>query len=165
MDFSGVISFIPFLLGVMAAASSGAIFKPGEWYDGLNKPSWNPPDWLFPVAWSVLYLMIAVSGWRVWTYGDDHAIVLPLSVFVIQLGLNAAWSGLFFGLRRMDLAFFELVALWASIVAMIVLFHPIDQIAAWLLVPYLVWVSFAGVLNATVWRLNPDRQGTATASD
>ena len=148
-------ALLGFVAANVAAALSGAFFKPGTWYEDLNKPWWRPPNWLFPIAWTVLYAMIAVSGWLVWR-ADSLAVTWPaLTVYGVQLALNAGWSALFFGMRRMDLALLELIGLWLSIAAMIVLFLPISPPAAWLLVPYLLWVSFAGVLNYKVWRLNP----------
>jgi len=147
------------LLGFVAvnvvAALSGAFFPPGAWYESLNKPPWRPPNWLFPVAWTALYAMIAVSGWLIWTAAPLEETWLALTIYSVQVVLNACWSAIFFGIKRMDLALAELCLLWLSIVAMIVTFYPISPLAAWLLVPYLVWVSFAGVLNFTMLRLNP----------
>ena len=137
-----------------AAASSGAIFKPDEWYRGLAKPPWQPPDWLFAPVWTILFIMIAVSGWLVWrAAGWDAAPAF--AAYGVNLILNAIWSGLFFGLRRPDLAFYELIALWLSTALLITLFGPISANAAWLLAPYLAWVSFAGVLNYSIMRRNP----------
>lgn len=149
-----LVSLAVFLFLCFGAATTGAVFKPGAWYDSLSKPSWTPPDWLFPVAWSVLYVMIAVSAWLVWRAAGLAAAAVPLGVWGVQLALNAAWSWLFFGLRRMDLAFVEVVGLWLSIAACIVLFAPISLTAAALMAPYLVWVSFAAALNLAVWQRN-----------
>lgn len=143
-----------FLLACFAAATTGAFFRPGPWYDRLDKPSWTPPDWLFPVAWTLLYIAIGVAPWLVWREAGFAGAALPLAVWAVQLLLNAAWSWLFFGLRRMDLAFAEVVALWLSIAAMIALFLPISVTAGLLMIPYLVWVSFAAVLNLAVWQRN-----------
>ncbi len=137
---------------VFAAALSGAVFKPGPWYDGLAKPSWNPPDWAFPVVWSILYIMIAVAGvlvWRAEGWGTAMAF------WAAQLVLNALWSALFFGARRMDWAFYEVVLLWLSIIGFIVTAWPVSATAALLFVPYLAWVTTAAALNRTVWRMNP----------
>lgn len=137
---------------VFAAALSGAVFKPGTWYDGLAKPSWNPPDWAFPVVWSILYIMIAVAGvlvWRAEGWGTAMAF------WAAQLVLNALWSALFFGARRMDWAFYEVVLLWLSIIGFIVTAWPVSATAALLFVPYLAWVTTAAALNRTVWRMNP----------
>ena len=102
------ISLLVFVVLVVAAASSGVLFKPGEWYKGLLKPSWTPPNWLFGPVWSVLYVMIAVAGWLVWR---AEGTGVALSFWFLQLALNAVWSGIFFGLRRMDLAFYNIVHL------------------------------------------------------
>jgi translocator protein len=148
-----------FIAANFAAAFSGAFFRPDAWYRGLRKPAFTPPDWLFPLAWAVLYLMNAVAGWLVFL-GDGWG--LPLGAYAISLVLNALWSALFFGLKRPDIAFAGLAALWLSLVAQIALFGPVSPLAAWLLAPYLVWVSFAGAVNLAVWRLNPDH-GRAAA--
>ncbi len=148
-------SLVVFILAVMLVASSGAVFKPGAWYRTLTKPSWTPPDWVFPAGWTLLYVLIAIAGWRVWERLALEAAVLPMAVYALQLVLNAGWSAIFFGLKRPDWAFAELACLWLAIVANIVVFHPIDPLAAALLLPYLAWVTFAGALNFAVWRLNP----------
>ena len=153
MSFSDVFSLLVFLGLNLAAASSGAFFMPGQWYEDLKKPRWRPPNWLFAPAWTVLFLMIAVSGWRIFE-ARGLAAWPELALYLGSLGLNGAWSWLFFGRRRPDQAFFELVALWLSIAAMIVVFLPIDRTAGLLLVPYLCWVTFAGALNFAIWRLN-----------
>ena len=99
-----------------------------------------------PPAWAVLYLTIGVSGWLVWRMVGFAAAVLPFVIYLVQLILNAAWSPIFFGMQRPDLAFIEIVILWFSIVVTIAAFHPISAAAAWLLLPYLAWVTFAGAL-------------------
>lgn len=134
-------SLVVFFLIVTLVASSGAVFKPGDWYRTLAKPAWTPPDWVFPLGWALLYALIAVSGWRVWER--------------LQLALNAAWSAIFFGLKRPDWAFADVACLWLAILANILVFRQIDPLVAWLLLPYLGWVAFAGALNFAVWRRNP----------
>jgi tryptophan-rich sensory protein len=147
-----------FVLACVATAASGAIFTPGEWYARLRKPSWTPPDWLFGPAWGVLFLMMAVAGWLVWRQvGWTGA----LWAYALNLVLNFGWSWLFFGLKRPDWAFAELVLLWLSIVLCIALFAPVSAWAAWLFVPYLLWVTFAGALNLRMWQLNGARPAVA----
>lgn len=155
MTLPDLIGLGAFVLACVAVASTGALFRPGAWYESLAKPWWRPPNWLFGPAWTVLYLMIAVSGWLVWRKAGLAGAALPLAVYALQLAINAAWSWLFFGRRRMDLALVDVAALWLSIALMIALFAPISSTAAWLLVPYLGWVSFAAFLNFTMLRLNP----------
>ena len=139
----------------VCVAFSGAVFKPGEWYETLNKPAWRPPNAAFPIVWTALYAMIAASGWLVWRNAPPETLPLAMGLYGLQLLLNAAWSALFFGMRRMRAALVDLAALWLSILAMIVVFMPIDRTAALLLVPYLLWVTTAGALNRAMIRLNP----------
>jgi tryptophan-rich sensory protein len=155
MTWNELYALFAFIGVCAAAATSGAVFKPGEWYDRLAKPAWVPPMWLFPVAWTLLYAMISVSGWMVWKQAGLAGASLAFVIYGLQLALNAGWSALFFGLRRIDLALVEVAALWASIVALIAAFAPHSSTAAWLLVPYLAWVSFAAYLNFVMLRLNP----------
>jgi tryptophan-rich sensory protein len=147
-------SLAVFVMVCFLAAMSGAYFKPDSWYRALAKPSWQPPDWLFAPVWTILYLMIAVSGWLVWRKAGTDA-ALPLAVFGLNLILNAGWSAIFFGMRRPDLALFQLIGLWLSTAALISVFGPISANAAFLLAPYLAWVSFAGVLNYAIVQRNP----------
>lgn len=155
MEISSVLVLLGFSAACFLAALTGAVFRPGDWYERLIKPSWRPPNQLFALVWSVLYLMIAVSGWLIWREAGFVGATLPLAIYALQLVLNAAWTPLVFGLHRIDLGFFDIVLLWLSIVATIVLFYPIHPVAAMLLLPYLAWVTFAGALNFAVWRLNP----------
>ncbi|SDF26940.1 MULTISPECIES: TspO/MBR family protein [Thalassobaculum] len=148
-------ALIVFIVACTAAALTGVLFKPGQWYEQLAKPWWRPPNWLFGPAWTILYAMIAISGWLVWKASSWPAMAPALTIYGVQLLLNAGWSPLFFGLRRPDLAFYELLLLWTSILATIIAFLPISPLAAGLLVPYLAWVTFAGALNLSIVRLNP----------
>jgi tryptophan-rich sensory protein len=141
-----------FIALVFVAASSGALFQPGAWYANLNKPSWTPPNWLFPVAWSVLYLLIAIAGWKVW---QVEGIKTALIVWGISLLINMSWSYIMFERKEIGLALVDLILLWISIVAFMVLAWPVSQTATYLFIPYLMWVSIAGALNFSVWRLNP----------
>ncbi len=149
-----VLALAGWLLLCFSAASLGAVFMPGDWYLTLKKPSWNPPGWIFGPVWTALYTMMAVAAWLVWRRGGFAAQRLPLALFLTQLGLNAAWTPLFFGLRRPGIAFIEIVLLWLAIAATLASFRPVSRVAAWLLAPYLAWVSFAAMLNFALWRLN-----------
>lgn len=146
------LSLLVFVVLVIATASSGALFQPGEYYETLRKPSWTPPNWAFGPVWSVLYIMIAVAGWLVWRAEGWSAATI---VWGVQLVLNGLWSYFFFGARRMDLAFVDVVLMWLSIAAFILLAWPVSTWAALLFLPYLVWVTIAGALNLAVWRMNP----------
>lgn len=140
-----------FIVIVVIAASSGAVFKPGEWYESLRKPAWTPPKWAFPVVWTLLYAAMAYAGWQVWTLSG---LSLPIAFWGIQIVVNAMWSWMFFGLRRMRLALADIAVLWASILGFILTSWPISELAAALFLPYLVWVTIAGFLNYSVLRLN-----------
>ncbi|RKE79482.1 TspO/MBR family protein [Rhizobium sp. AG855] len=144
---------VVFIVIVLAAASSGAIFKPGEWYETLRKPGWTPPKWAFPVVWSILYVMIGYAGWLVWTTAGWS---LPMGLWTLQIVVNALWSFFFFGLRRMDLALVDVAILWLSVALFIVAAWSVVPLAALLFVPYLAWVTAAASLNHSVRRLNPD---------
>lgn len=148
------LAFFGWLVLCFAAASLGGIFMPGEWYASLTKPSWNPPGWIFGPVWSVLYIMMAVAAWLLWREGGWARQRKPLLLFLVQLWLNAAWTPLFFGLQMPGVALAEIVLLRVAIVLTLTAFRPVNRAAAWLLVPYLAWVSFAAVLNFTLWRLN-----------
>ena len=137
----------------VAAASSGAIFKPDSWYRRLPKPAWTPPDFLFPIAWTILFAMMAYAAYLVWMAGGVDAIPI-LAVFGAHLGVNAAWSFLFFGRKRIDLALADVAVLWAMILVLMIGFAGFSRLASLLLAPYLVWVSFAALLNAAIWRMN-----------
>lgn len=153
-DFRAVSAMIGWLLVCFAAAAMGGLFLPGDWYATLKKPSWNPPGWIFGPVWTTLYAMMAVAAWLVWKRGGFAAQRRPLTIFLVQLALNALWTPLFFGLHWTGAAFAEILLLWLMIAATVAAFHSINRTAAWLLAPYLLWVSFAAGLNFTLWRLN-----------
>ena len=127
-----------------------------EWYPTLIKPSFNPPNWIFAPVWSMLYVMMGVAAGLVWDRMEQESEVVKkaLLFFAIQLGLNALWSYLFFGLRNPMLAGLEIIVLWLMIYETYVQFAKINKIAGYLFIPYLAWVSFAAVLNASIWWLN-----------
>jgi benzodiazapine receptor len=125
-----------------------------RWYVGLRKPAWNPPSSVFGPVWTFLYAAMAVAAWLVWRRTGLARGKLPLLLFAVQLLLNLAWSGLFFGLRRPDLAFLDIVLLWLAILATLLSFRTAGRGAAALMLPYLLWVSFAATLNFAIWRLN-----------
>ena len=145
------VSLLTFLVLTAGAAITGSQFMPGEWYAGLAKPAWTPPNWLFGPVWTVLYVMIAVAGWRVWL---KQGFGTALAAWGLALAFNALWSYLMFGAHRIDLALADIVALLISIAAFIVLARGADQPAALLFVPYLAWVGFATALNFAIQRLN-----------
>jgi benzodiazapine receptor len=150
-----LIALMCFAAACFAAASVGWFFRPGKWYAGLAKPRWGPPKGVFAPVWTVLYLTIAFSGWLVWERAGTAVVRVPLTLYGVQLVLNAAWTPIFFGLRRPDLAFYEILLLSACVAATIATFRPIHAGAAWLLMPYFLWVSFAAALNFSIWRRNP----------
>ena len=127
-----------------------------DWYPTLIKPSFNPPNWIFAPVWSMLYVMMGVAAGLVWDRMEQESEVVKkaLLFFAIQLGLNALWSYLFFGLHNPMLAGLEIVVLWLMIYETYIQFSKINKIAGYLLVPYIAWVSFAAILNASIWWLN-----------
>lgn len=151
MSFGSFLVLIGFVGACLLAALTGSIFRPGEWYERLAKPDWRPPNWLFAPVWSLLYLMIALSGWLVWR---ETGFAGALAVYFLQLLLNGAWTPVFFGLHRIDLGLLVISLLWLAIAATIVAFYPISSLAAYLLLPYAVWVAIAMALNYSIWRLN-----------
>lgn len=160
-----ILALLAFLLITFCAATAGAFTGPGDWYAQLRKPPGNPPGWVFGPVWTVLYTLMAVAAWIIWRStgrgedagrNDDFARHrrTALALFFIQLALNAAWSPLFFGLRRPGWAMIDLCAMWLAIAATLAAFRRVNTAAAILLVPYLAWVTFAGYLNFMIWRLN-----------
>lgn len=145
--------FAIFFAASIAAASTGALFEPGAWYKSLNKPSWTPPNWLFPVVWTVLYIAMAVAAARIAVVDGAQ---IAMAFFTLQLVLNTLWTPVFFGLRRLRGGMVVISALWLAVAATTVAFWQIDTIAGVLLAPYLLWVTIASALNFSVWRLNPD---------
>lgn len=150
--------FISSLVLVFSAAIIGSLFTTpsiDSWYNTLNKPWFNPPNWLFAPVWTTLYFLMAIALYLVWTKPQRstnrrHAIQL----FIWQLILNTIWSIIFFGLQQPGLALFEVIILWIAILMTIIYFYRINWISSWLLLPYLLWVSFATVLNGAIFWLN-----------
>ncbi len=145
-----------FGLAAAAAAVTGSLaaISAADRYGALVQPAWAPPTWLFGPVWTLLYATIAVAGWLVWRKDGWTGARTALTVFAVQLVLNALWTPLFFGAGLFGVAFVEIVLLWLSIVATIVLFARHSRPAAGLLVPYLAWVTFASALNLAIWLLN-----------
>jgi tryptophan-rich sensory protein len=125
-----------------------------EWYPHIQKPWWTPPSAVFGPVWTVLYLLMGVSAWLIWRNAEGSARRTALLIFVTQLVLNGIWSFLFFGCRSPGWAALEIVLLWSSIVTTVLVFARISRLAAGLLLPYLLWVSYAAALNVAIWNLN-----------
>lgn len=156
-----ILTFAAFFAMCFGAASSGAYFRPGAWYAALKKPSWTPPNWAFPVVWTTLFLMMSIAGFLIFQTAGWSAWP-ALALFAAHLVVNAVWSWIFFGLKRLDWAMAEVLVLWAAIAALIALFAPINTVAALLLAPYLLWVTIAAFLNFRLLQLNGPR-GPQTA--
>jgi len=125
------------------------------WYAGLNKPSFTPPNQLFAPVWTILYLLMGVSAFIIWRKGlHEQQVKVALSIFMVQLILNVFWSVIFFGLRLPFVAFVEIILLWVTILLTILHFRKVSVTAALLLMPYIIWVTFATLLNFSLWRLN-----------
>jgi len=175
-DYAGLAVFIAINAAVSALGGWATAASVGTWYQTLEKPAFNPPDWIFAPVWSALYLMIAFAGWRAWRRGAGEArsgearsgegaggegasgarreVRLALMAYAVQLALNLSWSFVFFGARLIGPALAVIFALLAAILTNAFLFWRIDRAAGALLVPYAAWVAFATLLNAALWRLN-----------
>lgn len=125
-----------------------------DWYNTLNKSPLTPPSWVFGPAWTVLYVMIGLSFFFILREGNLSSKIPQISVFVFQLTLNLMWSKLFFGMHLIKASLVDIIVLWISIILTIILFWQISHTAAFLLIPYLLWVSFASYLNYQIFRLN-----------
>ncbi|MFI5735504.1 TspO/MBR family protein [Kribbella sp. NPDC051587] len=141
----GIAAAAAALIGVLAVTGTA------DQYGGLNQPSWAPPSWLFGPVWTVLYVMIAISGWLVWRRTGWSAELIPYGV---QLVLNAAWTPLFFGAGLRGLALIDIVLMWLAIGWTVLRFRAVHPPAALLLAPYWLWVTFATALNAAIWSMN-----------
>ena len=159
MRINNFFKFVIALLASFAAGGIGSIFTSiyiPTWYEALNKPVFSPPNWLFGPVWTLLYVLMAIAAYLVWKQGWEarEDIKEALGVFVIQLELNLIWSIIFFGLQSPGWAFLEIVILWLVIIWNIVTFYRVNRAAAYLLIPYLLWVTFASILNCAVWLIN-----------
>ncbi|MEM8539199.1 MAG: TspO/MBR family protein [Pseudomonadota bacterium] len=141
-----------FLAACFAAGATGGMFPPGPWYRALSKPSWTPPDWLFPVAWTTLYICMAAAAARVAVLPGNG---VALALWALQIALNTLWTPVFFGLQKIRAGMGVLVLLWLSVAACMLALFQLDLIAGLLFLPYLAWVSTAAALNLSVMRLNP----------
>jgi benzodiazapine receptor len=153
------VRFIIALMVCFGASGLGALFMSndavGNWYEQLQKPSITPPDWVFGPAWTILYIMMSISVFLVWNKGLDHPKVkLAICIFLIQLTLNAAWTPMFFGFHLILPALIDIVLLFIAILITMLAFKGISFWASMLLLPYLLWVGFATILNAMIWNLN-----------
>lgn len=147
--------FLIFLAACFSAGATGAMFPPGPWYEQLNKPSWTPPNWLFPLAWTTLYVLMSFAGARV---ASEAGSGYAMAFWAWQIALNALWTPVFFGLRRLRQALPIMACLWIAVAGCLVTHMAIDIWAGLAFVPYLIWVSVAAALNLSVARLNPDVQ-------
>jgi tryptophan-rich sensory protein len=143
---------IPLMAGFLGSFFTSSSVK--TWYLIINKPSWNPPSWVFAPVWTTLFIMMGISLYLVWSRKIDNKSRVAFKMFAVQMVLNVLWSVFFFGMGNFWLAFGEILVLWAFILATIVSFAKINKTAAWLLVPYILWVSFATYLNLTIALLN-----------
>jgi len=153
MKNRNLIKLILSILICLSAGFIGSLFTSPAvptWYAGLNKPAYNPPDWIFGPVWTALYILMGVAFYLFWKKKARKAI----TIFFIQLALNTLWSILFFGLRSPFLALMDILLLWAFILATILTGRKFSKAASYLLVPYLLWVSYAFVLNASIWSIN-----------
>ena len=149
--YSGLVGWIVICF---IAAGIGAYFEPGVWYESLNKPGWTPPNWVFPVVWPVLYIMMAVAAWLIWKEYGFQLAREELRWFTIQFTLNAAWSWIFFGEHLIGTALGEILLLWIAILFTTMLFWKKNSFAGLLLLPYLLWISYASALNYAIFQMN-----------
>ncbi len=154
-------SFIKLFISIFICMAVGGISGyltaseiPG-WYMSLNKPGFNPPNWIFAPVWTTLYILMGISFWLIWKSSAEEAVKnRAMLFFIIQLVLNFFWSIIFFSFHQLGFAMAEIVLLWIFILFSIISFYPISKAASYLLIPYICWVSFASILNFAVWRLN-----------
>lgn len=159
MKMNNIIKLVTSIIICLFAGFIGSIFTSPSiptWYATLIKPSFNPPDWIFAPVWTALFALMGISLYLVWNKGlQDKKVKISLSLFGLQLVLNVLWSFLFFGLHSPFYAFLEIIILWIAIVLTILNFFKVSRTAGLLLLPYIFWISFAAILNFSIWRLNP----------
>ena len=150
-----IVLFFLFLAATFAAGATGGLFPTGEWYKTLNKPAWTPPNWVFPVMWTSIYLLIAFAGARVAVLeGNAYA----MAFWAMQIAFNALWTPVFFGLRNLRASVPIMVCLWVSVLGATITHMQLDFLAGLAFLPYLGWVTVAAALNVTMVRLNPDQK-------
>lgn len=147
-------ALLVWVLIVGLVAGFGGMFSPGEWYAGLQKPDFTPPNWVFGPAWTTLYTLMAVAAWLVWRARRITDVWPALAMFLVQLALNGAWSALFFGAQWPEAALVDLIALDLAVAVTVVLFWRVRRLAGVLLIPYLLWIGYATALNYGIWVLN-----------
>ena len=148
---------VSIIIPVAIGATAGFFTAAGvdSWYQSINKPSWNPPSWIFAPVWTILYIMMGIALFLVWKSNNNEALKKrAMILFFVQLALNFFWSFIFFDQQQPGWALVEIIAMWVAILLTIFAFAKVNKIAAWLLVPYISWVSFASILNYTIWQLN-----------
>ena len=148
---------VSIIIPVAIGATAGFFTATGvdSWYQTINKPSWNPPSWIFAPVWTILYIMMGIALFLVWKSNNNEALKKrAMILFFVQLVLNFFWSFIFFDQQQPGWALVEIIAMWVAILLTIFAFAKVNKIAAWLLVPYISWVSFASILNYTIWQLN-----------
>ena len=153
-DLLSLFAFIILCLAVSAGGGAITATSVDTWYQALEKPPFNPPNWVFAPVWTALYILMGIAAWRVWRLRSFEATLKAFAVFGVQLCLNLAWSFLFFGLQRTDLALVEIVILFCAIITNTIMFWRIERLAGLLFVPYVAWVTYATMLNASLWLLN-----------
>jgi len=153
-------NYIKFIISIIVPLSIGFIgslftsISVNTWYTTINKPAFNPPNWIFGPVWTVLFILIGISFYLVWSLDFGNNKWLTIGIFSLNLLLNLSWSLLFFGLKNPFLAFIEIIILWMVILANIIVFYTVSKISGILLIPYLLWVGFASILNYYIYILN-----------
>jgi benzodiazapine receptor len=157
MKIAAILKLIIVCILCLSVGWIGSLFTDSVsvWYQNLNKPVFNPPGWIFAPVWTVLYIMMGISAYLIWQKGvPKRKVKIALIFFTVQLLLNAIWTPLFFGLNSPFAAFVDIIFLWLAILTTIVLFYKLSRAAAFLLIPYILWVTFAAVLNFSIMVMN-----------